>query len=94
MIKDVVTSITALEYNEKIKVYPNPVSDHLTIEFNGNRDEIKYAIYSSSGQLITTGVLLESAVVHTSSFPSGLYTIKFFSRKTVDFRKVIKKNWN
>ncbi|MEI7664063.1 MAG: T9SS type A sorting domain-containing protein, partial [Bacteroidota bacterium] len=92
MIKDVVTGITSLEFNEKIKVYPNPVSDDLTIEYKGNTDEIKYAIYSSSGQLITTGVLLESSVVHTSSFPSGLYTIKFNTGKTFDFRKVIKHN--
>jgi len=92
MIKDVVTSISNLEYNEKIKIYPNPVSDDLTIEYKGNKEEIKYTIFSSSGHLVTTGVLLETTVVHTSSFPSGLYTIKFIIGKTFDFRKVIKHN--
>ena len=92
MIKDVVTSITSLEYNEKIKVYPNPVSGDLTIEYKGNLEEIKFGIYSSSGQLVTTGVLHESTVVHTSSFSSGLYTIKFNTGKTFDYRKVIKHN--
>jgi hypothetical protein len=92
MIKDVVTSIPSFEYNEKIKVYPNPVSDNLTIEFKGNTDEIIYEIYTSSGQLVKTGVLLESTVVHTSAFSSGVYTIKFNTGKTFEFRKVIKTN--
>jgi len=92
MIKDVVTSIPTLEYNEKIKVYPNPVSDNLTIEYKGNTDEVKFEIYSSSGQLIKTGVLLESTVVQTSMFSSGVYTIKFNIGKTFEFRKVIKHN--
>lgn len=72
-----VTCISALEYNEKIKVYPNPDSDDLTIEYEGITDEIKFEIYSSSGQLIKTGWLLETIVVLTSSLSSGLYTIKF-----------------
>lgn len=92
MIKDLVTSISSLEYNETIKVYPNPVSDDLTIEYKGNTYEIKFGIYSSSGQLIITGVLLESTVVHTSMFSSGVYTIKFNTGKTFEFRKVIKRN--
>ncbi len=92
MIKDVITSITAVEYNEKIKVYPNPVSDDLTIEYKGNTDEIKYGIYNSAGQLVTTGMLLENTVIHTSSFSSGVYTIKFNTGINFDFRKVIKRN--
>jgi len=92
MIKDVVTSIPSFDSNEKIKVYPNPVSDNLTIEYKGNTDEVKYEIYSSTGQLITTGVLLETTVVYASTFPSGLYTIKFNTGNKFEFRKVIKHN--
>jgi len=92
MIKDVVTSIPSLEYYEKIKVYPNPVLDDLTIEYKGNTDEIKFEIYTSSGKLVKTGVLLENTVVHTSAFSSGVYTIKFNTGKTFEFRKVIKHN--
>jgi len=91
LIKDVVTSITSEEYNEKFKIYPNPVSDDLTIEYKDNSAEIQFGIYSSSGQLVKTGAFLESTVIHASSFPSGLYTIKFNTGKTFDFRKVIKR---
>ena len=62
----------------------------LTLEFNSNTDEIKFEIYSSTGQLITTGILLETSVVHTSMLSSEVYTIKFNTGKKIWFRKVIK----
>ena len=92
MIKEVATSLISSEFNEKIRVYPNPVLDDLTIEYIGNMSEIKFEIFSPSGQLITTGILIESTVIHTSSFSCGLYTIKFNTGNRFEFRKMIKLN--
>jgi len=91
MIKDVVTSISSVENNDGIRIYPNPVSDDLTIEFNGNMNEIRYAVINASGKLITSGVFRGSTIVHTSSFSDGLYVIKFNTGKTYEFRKMIKQ---
>lgn len=91
MIKDVVTSISSVENNDGIRIYPNPVSDDLTIEFNGNMNEIRYEVINAYGKLITSGVFRESTIVHTSSFSDGLYVIKFNTGKTCEFRKVIKQ---
>jgi len=88
----ILTAIDSYENSKEFKIYPNPVSDDLTIEYKGNTDEIKFEIYSSSGQLVKTGVLFESTVVHASMFSSGVYTIKFNTGKTIEFRKVIKHN--
>ncbi len=92
MIKDMVTSVGSVENNEKIQVYPNPVTDDLTIEYNGNLKEIGFEIFGSTGQLLTSGVLFEKALVDTSSFSSGVYIIRFNTGKTFEFRKVIKNN--
>ncbi len=91
-IKDFTTAIEQYDNSKKIVIYPNPVSDDLTIKYEGNLKEIKFEIYNSVGQVVTTGVLLETAVVHTSMLSSGVYTIKFNTGKTFDFKKVIKHN--
>lgn len=90
MIKDITTAIDSYDNSKKIKVFPNPVSDDLTVEYIGNLDEMKYEIFSSSGQLITSGIFRERMVVHTSSLSDGVYVIKFSSGKSFEFRKVIK----
>ena len=92
MIKDVTTHIVTPGLNETIKIYPNPVSDDLTIEYKDNQNEIRFEIFNSGGQLITSGLFRESILIPTSLFSAGIYIIKFNTGKSFEFRKVIKHN--
>jgi hypothetical protein len=91
-IKDVTTAVDSYENKDQINIYPNPVADDLSIQHNGNNDQVKYDIFNSSGQLITSGMFRESTIVHTNSFANGIYMIKFNTGKIFEFRKIIKKN--
>jgi len=89
-INFVITGIDASEKNQTIKVYPNPVSNELHLENNGNIDEIKFVIVNSRGQIVYKSSFYEKAIVPTSSFATGMYLIKFNLGNTFEIRKVIK----
>ncbi|NVO03425.1 MAG: DUF1566 domain-containing protein [Bacteroidetes bacterium] len=72
-------------------VYPNPVSDQLTIEMNGSNEKITIEIFNSIGQSVFSSNLNGKLVVETSGFSSGVYLIKFISNKTVEFKKILVK---
>lgn len=87
----VLTGIELSEKNMPIKVYPNPVTNELTIEKAGNTENKKFEIINSSGRVVFSGTLLEKTVVQTSGFSSGVYIIKLENANTFDFKKIIKK---
>ena len=89
-IINIVTGSVQFDYIKKITVYPNPVSDDLTIEYSGNFEAVKFKIVNLTGQVIYDGKLLDKTIVNISSFTPGLYFIKFDVGKTYEFRKVIK----
>jgi hypothetical protein len=66
----------------RYKVYPNPVNrgDLLTIEHNGSKSTVtQYAVYSSSGNLITTGNSFSAdnkIRFETNNLLPGIYLIK------------------
>lgn len=74
-----------------IKVYPNPVSNELSIERIGNSDPVYFEILNALGQVVFKGDLVEKTVVQTLAFPSGVYLVKLQTAKTVEFKKVIKE---
>ena len=73
------------------KVYPNPVTNELTIELEGNTQKVDFEIINSLGQSVFSGVILEKTVVQTTNFTSGIYLIKLKSGTTFEFKKVIKE---
>jgi hypothetical protein len=78
------------ENNEKIKVYPNPVSDELIIEIRGNKDRIGFEILNSMGQSVFKGTLVEKTVVQTTTFSPGAYFLILYCDKSFEFKKIIK----
>ena len=72
------------------KVYPNPVSNELIIEFKGNRNKTGFEILNSVGQIVFSGTLLDKTVVQTDHFTPGIYLIKLKSGETFEFRKIVK----
>lgn len=85
------TGIDPIEANKSIKVYPNPVTNELTIEIEGNTNSTNFDVLNSIGQVVFSGSLFEKTVVQTTSFTPGTYLIKLKSGKTFEFKKVIKK---
>ncbi|HPI30052.1 MAG TPA: C39 family peptidase [Bacteroidales bacterium] len=74
-----------------IRLYPNPVSDELILEMDGNKEPVDFVIYNSFGAEVYKGVLLHQTQVRTGNFAQGVYLIKIDGVKAVEFRKIVKK---
>jgi len=72
-------------------VYPNPISNELTIELKETTEMISFEIFNSIGQIMHKGSLVEKTVVQTKSFSPGVYVIKLENGKTYEFKKIIKE---
>ena len=79
------------ENNQTIKVYPNPVSNELIIELEGNKEKVTFEIFNSIGQIIYKGNLIEKTTVQTTNFAQGVYLIKLNNGKTFEFKKIVKE---
>lgn len=90
-IHAVPTSIEILDSDKIFKVYPNPVSDELTIELKGNDEESTFEIISSAGQVVYRGSLIESITVQAAHFAPGLYLIKLGNGKAINIKKITKE---
>ena len=90
-INVVTIGIEQINLNKSIKVYPNPVSNELVIDFVGNKEVIDFEIFNSIGQLVFKGNFSETIVVQTTDFNPGVYLLKFENSKTVEFKKIIKE---
>lgn len=75
----------------KINVYPNPITNELMIEIEGNSEPVNFEILNASGQVVFKGNLVEKTTVQTSNFAPGVYLIKFISDKTFELKKIIKE---
>lgn len=85
------TGMEVTENNKTIKVYPNPVSNELIIEIEGNNKKTNFEIFNSIGQVVFNGYLIEKTIVQTNSYTPGVYLIKLENGKTFKFKKIIKQ---
>jgi hypothetical protein len=90
-----VRNVASTGINENINennfnIYPNPVSDELNIELNGNTEELTFDIFNSIGQIVYTSSVIEKAIVETRKFNPGVYLIKLNGEKTQGYKKFIK----
>lgn len=79
------------ENNNTIHVYPNPVSDELIIELNGNTIKTSVKILNSTGQMVFKGEVLDKLVVPTAGLSSGMYFIKLENNNTAYIKKIVKE---
>jgi len=89
-INVVSTEIENFVENRIIKVYPNPVSNELTIE-NQTFESYQYSMYNGVGQLLFSGTLETEVQLNTSELAKGLYVIKFVNKLGYAYYKVIKQ---
>ncbi|MEI7661920.1 MAG: DUF1566 domain-containing protein [Bacteroidota bacterium] len=77
--------------NNKFKVYPNPVSDELTIEMRGDRGKVSFELLNSMGRIVQTGSFIEKIVIQTNNLATGVYLIKLQFGNTFAIKKLIKE---
>ncbi len=91
-IIDTTVNIYETEINSKIKVYPNPVSSRLNIEFpkNFNIRGASIEIIDMNGRLVLRTKLESiSETLDINKFIKGLYLIKIQNNKTIVTRRII-----
>ena len=91
IINVILTEIEVTENNKTIKVYPNPVSNELIIEIDGNNKVLNFEILNAIGKMVFKGNLLDKTIVQTTNFALGVYLIKLENGRTFEFKKIIKE---
>ena len=83
----VATEITGKNFG----IYPNPVSDVLTIEINGSQTA-RVDIINNAGQaIVSRNIKAGSGNIDVSGLPSGIYIVKVADGQNVQTKKIIKK---
>jgi len=78
----------------QLLAYPNPFHDNVTITFpctNGNNHDAMILIFNSTGQLIHQSSVSnrQEYIWDGSNFPSGIYSVQFYNRKSTSTVKVL-----
>lgn len=91
-----ISGFNPITYNNTIKVYPNPTSDKITIDFGTNYPTLNgynLKIYSTTNQLIhSNSITQQKTELNLSSFGgTGIYFIHLIDKNgnAVDVKKVI-----
>lgn len=84
------TIINSVELDKTINVYPNPVSNELTIETEKN-NRVNFEILNAVGQVVFKGDLVNKTTINTNHFAPGIYIIKFKMGDNFEFKKIIKQ---
>lgn len=61
------------ELKQEIQLYPNPTSDVIYVNSNG---QVNYQVYSSTGQMVMQGIVSENQPVDIAHLPNNLYMIR------------------
>lgn len=80
-----VVNASKIPFNQRISVFPNPVTDQLTIQLSIPEEGLDISIYNQTGQLIYAGKTTYdslTAKIPMHSFESGIYTVKVQGRLT------------
>jgi hypothetical protein len=87
-------SLEITKFNELLNflVYPNPVTEKLTLEFSVEKPEIEYEILNIEGRGLLKGIIKESSrTIDVSTLENGVYKLKVKGEKTIQVTKFIKK---
>ena len=74
------------ESNNVFQIYPNPVSNTLNIEANG---EFNYVLYNSVGQEMVNGAAKGNQQINVNNFPKGVYYLRVSTNTQVSTKKVM-----
>jgi len=72
-------------------VYPNPFSEMLIIETEGNKQSLYFEIYNSINQLVTSGNTADKTIFQTKNLCPGIYFIKVKNENGYISKKIVKQ---
>ncbi len=79
------TGISGSNQITDVDIYPNPASDHLNIDLEGN---FNYQLFNMEGQLIQSGSDNNRTVLEVGNLPAGMYMVRLMD---ADLRSTVKK---
>ena len=89
-IQGVATETVPLPAVKEIKIYPNPASDHLTIESSAELNHGFITIYNISGQkMIDEALNVSSTEINTTNLAVGVYLVKVMDNNELIEQKKI-----
>ncbi|WP_298764077.1 T9SS type A sorting domain-containing protein [uncultured Polaribacter sp.] len=88
-IEDNTLDIEKYSLENSIKLFPNPVSNSLSVTINNNLNIEKVEIIEITGKLIKKTNLINNSI-STQNLKSGIYFVKIHSDKGIITKKIIK----
>jgi hypothetical protein len=85
------TALGDLKPSEKLQVYPNPFSDHLTICMKDYTPNCKYKISDIHGKMIQTGKIDSEKIALKLDLTPGMYIVSIFDREKVVHTKGVQQ---
>jgi len=88
-----ITSINK-ELSDKVKVYPNPITNKFTIDYSDAFQDGKLKIYNVSGSEVYKATITQkskSKLINTENFDKGLYFLHILTEKGLLIKKIIKQ---
>jgi uncharacterized Ntn-hydrolase superfamily protein len=73
---------------QELRIYPNPVSDHLTIKAPGNL-VLKGSVKTSMGSLVMDFRAIGSIEINTKNWDKGVYFLQIESSQGLIFRRMV-----
>ena len=87
-------SLSIADFNPNgVRLYPNPVSNELTLEFNNAIENLKLEIIDVRGRVLFSDETRQTSLkkINVSAFPQGVYFIRIYSESVEDFLRFVKK---
>ncbi len=85
------TSTEDKQFSSSIKIFPNPTSERLQINFGDNQKEIKVSILDLNGKLIHNVTTNQSKIdLNVNSLTPGVYVTKFETEAVFALKKFVK----
>lgn len=85
-------SISDVDLNSEVRIYPNPTNDVTKIDFGQTKGEKFIAIYDITGKLVYSQSTAENFIEFDASYLSaGIFTLKIVAQNQNVFKKLIKQ---
>ena len=88
-VDDSTLSVDNYNLNSSIKLYPNPVSNNLSVKISNNLNIEKVEIIGITGKLIKETNFINNSI-STQNLKNGIYFVKIYSDKGISTKKIIK----
>lgn len=73
-----------------VKIFPNPVSNFISFEWNGSYKYLQVAIFNDLGIIVKSQRINESEVMDVSDITTGIYLLKcLYDDKVMDVKKIM-----